>query len=487
MTTTPVNTINHPTMSSKNLIALCITLIAVAPAPILAQPTVAPTKVFDLAPYGTTRAHSMALCGPTKESICYATTTSFGAQGYTGAIYTTNGASAPFKIHEGQHATYIEATDGNVVYYWMGSGMTGAYDFTFSTANMLQSVIAPAPQPLMVMAPQHVPTAKKFDAQVLNGKLLCSMDQGPATGVELVSIPSLGKPKTLVKDIDPGPPSGCMGAEEGSTCVLGGKMFFPARSATTGNELWTTDGTAAGTQQFSNFTSAAAPDFTAYRMLSTGSRIFLNAHNVPGDYELWTCTAESGSLTMLKDIAPGTTKGSSPLYFTLVGSNVYFTADDGTNGRELWVTDGTAAGTRLVKDIRSGAGVGSDPEGLTVFKGQLYFFAKDNSGTLGLYRTDGTAAGTVLCHALASSNYISGTYTTTGRLYYLQADTKSMLWRTNGTAASLEKVIPPGRTAGLYPFLASTILAKGNTLYFTADFFGTGHSFWKLTDPKAVK
>jgi len=474
-----------PTTTMKNvkLFALCATLIALAPMDVRAQTTVSPTKVFDLAPYGTTTGRSMALCGPTKEGICYSTITSFGAQGSTSAIYTTNGTSAPFKVHDGQHETNIEATDGNVIYHWSGSGFTGAYDFTFSATNMVQAVaILPVP-PLLVLVPQHVTSAAKFDAQVVNGKLICAMDQGMNVGVELVSIPALGKPKTLVKDIDPGSPSGCVGGVEGSTCLLAGKMFFSAKTAAAGTELWTTDGTAAGTQQFSNFNTAAAPDFAVYKMVSIGSKIYLSASNVPGDNELWMSTAAPGSLTLLKDINPGTAKGSSPSDFTIVGLNVYFVANDGTNGRELWVTDGTAAGTRMVKDLRSGAGVGSEPEALTLFKGQLHFFAKDNAGVLGLYRTDGTTAGTALCHVLGSPNYIARTYTTTARLYYLQPGTKSTLWRTNGTAASLEKVLASGHTTGAHPYLPTSIVTKGNTLYFTADYFGTGTSFWKIMDP----
>ncbi len=77
-----------------------------------------------------------------------------------------------------------------------------------------------------------------------------------------------------------------------------GTLFFEANDGTHGPELWTSDGTAAGTQ-------------------------------------------------LVKDIWPGT-PGSFPFDFTVVGSRFYFAADDGSHGRELWKSNGTLAGTLMV-------------------------------------------------------------------------------------------------------------------------------------------
>lgn len=451
---------------------------------------VAPTKVFDLAPFGTTRGLSMALCGPTKESICYSTSTSFGEQGSTSAIYSTTGTSSPFKIYEGQKLTTIEATAGNVVYYRTGNGQSGTNAYNYGATNLVQATPVGSATPLLQLVPQFVPPATPFTSQLMNGGMVTAMDQGPTIGVELVAIPALGKPKTLVKDIDPGAPSCCNVFGAVNSAMLGGKMFFNARSTATGLELWTSDGTAAGTVQFSNFTDAAQPNFWAYTMLSTGSRIFLSANNRSNDTELWTCTAAPGSLTLVKDINPTADRGSSPKDFIQVGTNVFFSADDGTNGRELWVTDGTTVGTRMVKDLLPGAGLGSDPQGMVVYKGKLHFFAKNGAGTFDLYSTDGTAAGTLLGHATGIAGYIQGTYTTSRRLYYLINEAvsgKSTLWRTDGTLAGKEKVLPSKGATANNPYIAQSIVAKGSTLYFTADYFGTGSSLWSVQDPALRK
>jgi len=291
----------------------------------------------------------------------------------------------------------------------------------------------------------------------------------------------------LIKDINPGAPSSLGGNyEQGSTCLFGGKLFFNARTASAGLELWATDGTAAGTQQFSNFTDATLPDFRVYTMTSTASKVLLSAQNRTANVELWSCTAAPGSLALLKEINPSASTGSDPQAFTTIGNNTFFSANDGTNGHELWVTDGTAAGTRMVKDLRSGVNVGSQPHGLVVFKGQLYFFATNGAGSVGLYRSDGTAAGTVLCHAISATVYVSGVTVTTGRLYYLANGTVTTLWRTDGTTANHVKVAPNMRTSATRPYREDALVAQGNTLYFMADYLGSGTSLYKIVDPAFV-
>ena len=74
--------------------------------------------------------------------------------------------------------------------------------------------------------------------------------------------------------------------------VVDGTLFFYASDGSHGEELWKTDGTAAGT-------------------------------------------------IMVKDINPGSTS-SNPFHMTAVGGTLFFAADDGIHGRELWKSDGTA-------------------------------------------------------------------------------------------------------------------------------------------------
>ena len=104
----------------------------------------------------------------------------------------------------------------------------------------------------------------------------------------------------LVKDIHPGE----YDSSPTSLTGVGGTLFFAADDGVHGPELWTTDGTEAGT-------------------------------------------------VLVKDIRPRSATATPPSS-RLVGDTLFFAADDGVHGRELWKSDGTEAGTVLVKDINAG-------------------------------------------------------------------------------------------------------------------------------------
>jgi ELWxxDGT repeat protein len=134
---------------------------------------------------------------------------------------------------------------------------------------------------------------------------------------------------------------------------VNGTLFFTADDGTTGDELWRSDGTAAGT-------------------------------------------------VLVKDIAPGASE-SHPGFLTNVNGTLFFTAEDGTHGRELWKSDGTPAGTVLVRDINPGS-ASSSPSNLTAVNGMLFFTAIDDMGIWKLWQSDGTAAGTVVITDLEASS-----------------------------------------------------------------------------------
>lgn len=181
----------------------------------------------------------------------------------------------------------------------------------------------------------------------------------------------------------------------------GYKVYFTAQEATHGEELWVTDGTAAGTK-------------------------------------------------MVKDIYPGEIS-SNVSYITRFNDKVVFAAtSDEESGSELWISDGTEAGTHMIVDINILGG--SNPQGFVqVNENQFVFAAVDVESTVygdseqhWLYVSDGTEEGTHLikdCNVkypgMSSANDRTH-FVRVGRKVFFKADTKDneygeTLWVTDGT------------------------------------------------------
>src|SRR5262245_53992515 len=89
--------------------------------------------------------------------------------------------------------------------------------------------------------------------------------------------------------------------------------------------------------------------------------------------ELWKSDGTEAGTLIVKDIAAG--PASSLLSgLTPVGGTLFLVASDGTgaSGNELWKSDGTEAGTALVKDVRPGP-ESSVPQALAALGGTLLF------------------------------------------------------------------------------------------------------------------
>ncbi|MES1242148.1 MAG: ELWxxDGT repeat protein [Acidobacteriota bacterium] len=231
------------------------------------------------------------------------------------------------------------------------------------------------------------------------GALYFSAEE-PATGRELWTSDGTAAGTALVKDLRPGP-SGSS-PRPLSPQGLASFVYLSAEDDDHGRELWKTDGTAAGTvlvkDIYPGTGSSNTGDWAELPGYATaidygGLLIFAASDGSSGD-ELWISNGTDAGTHLLKDINPGS--GSSwPA--TLAGANgvVLFRADDGTHGFELWATDSTAAGTALVKDIQPGA-TGSTPWEITPMGGQAFFRADDGTHGYELWKTDGTEANTAL-------------------------------------------------------------------------------------------
>jgi ELWxxDGT repeat protein len=143
-----------------------------------------------------------------------------------------------------------------------------------------------------------------------------------------------------------------------------GKLFFTANDGTTGQELWSSDGTRAGTVLVKDIRPGAY-DSDSRSLTAVGGTLFFTARDGVHGRELWKSDGTEGGTVLVKDILPGagTTYGDEPGQLTALGGTVFLGADDGVKGAELWKSDGTDAGTVLVKDINAGGAFSVGPSG----------------------------------------------------------------------------------------------------------------------------
>lgn len=126
-----------------------------------------------------------------------------------------------------------------------------------------------------------------------------------------------------------------------------GRIFFAVSTASSGDALWVTDGTSAGTRLLhSSLFILPAQAF--------GSRLLFLSAATSGGLDPWIT---DGTVTGTAPIAglASTVPGRFAIPIGRLNGRALLAWDDGLHGTEPWVTDGTAAGTALVADLLPGA------------------------------------------------------------------------------------------------------------------------------------
>jgi ELWxxDGT repeat protein len=294
----------------------------------------------------------------------------------------------------------------------------------------------------------------------------------------------------LVKDI--GQPFGICGQIScyGTVLhVLGGELVFFANDGTDGYEVWSSDGTAAGTMLVKDINPGAASSVVGDFAIGVPGVLLFGATDGTSGVELWRTDGTTAGTSMVKDINPGA-GDSEPICFAAIGGSVFFPANDGTHGNELWITDGTAIGTMLVEDINpgSGDGVPLNPfcADATDIGGKLLFAADDGVHGQEPWISDGTSAGTLLLQDVRPGsaggwNNLDGTISGLAggsRALFLADDGFHGLepWTTDGTAAGTMLLKDLNTTGADADLTAPTSFA--GRLLFSADDGSHGAEPW---------
>ena len=283
----------------------------------------------------------------------------------------------------------------------------------------------------------------------------------------------------MVKDIR----AGFFGSSPEQLTVVGNTLYFVADDGVNGSQVWKTDGTAGGTVRLSNL------DFHPFidSLTAVGNRLFFSADDGNGQ-DLWTSDGTVAGTRLVKEIRPGVF-GSRPDWLTTYKGKLYFSATDNDHGAELWVSDGSEAGTKMVKDLQPGS-AGSSPTRLAVVNNRLVFGAFTLGSGWEFWASDGTAAGTQPIKSL----WLHGTSPSAAVLgdeIFFQAHsnaTGSELWKSDGTSEGtvlVADVRPRGSSAINLGSAPEFITCVGDKIYFTADDGVHGRELW-VTDGTAA-
>lgn len=171
--------------------------------------------------------------------------------------------------------------------------------------------------------------------------------------------------------------------------VLNNKMYFSGYDNINGGELWVTDGTDAGTHIVINLrTDGGGVLYSGTPMALTvyNSKIYFSAADDTHGQELFMTDGTAAGTVLVKDMLPGPT-GSVPYEITIHNGLLYILNN---YNREMWKSDGTTTGTQLVTMAPEQSRFGA------VWNDKIYIIS--NTGQY-LWQTDGTAVGTVYATA----------------------------------------------------------------------------------------
>ena len=313
-----------------------------------------------------------------------------------------------------------------------------------SVINIAAGVAGSSPSNLTVMG--VVVNGTKVD------RLFFTANEGTSgsnRGAELWTSDGTTAGTTCVLDIVTGTGSsnpGNLAVVRSNSTATSDALFFTAWDATHGVELWKSNGTAAGTAciNICDDSSAVTSSYPS-KLTAVGNTLFFTATTSTAGTELWKSDGTLSGTECINICSDATAVTSSyPSNLTAVGNTLFFTATEGTNGTELWKYQSGAAS--LAKDIRTGDYISSSPANLTNVNGVLYFTATDATGGNELWKSDGTAAGTVrvkdICEGFGGSS-VSDLTVMGNVLFFAATDAAGnrRLWKSNGTAAGTVPVV----------------------------------------------
>ncbi len=249
--------------------------------------------------------------------------------------------------------------------------------------------------------------------------------EGARDGEELWASDGSAAGTRPVRKVCSGP---CTSSPQGFMAV-GGAVYFSTADAG-GVALWRTDGTPAGTVQLGR--ASLPPDAGG---IALDGRVLLGTTVGARTSELWTTLGTAATTERVKTFSRLPTPSSDPRFASL-GWQVVFTTQTGT----LWASDGASVRRLLDRPASALPPIAAGNLAFT-FSG-----SDTEEGVLNatLLRTDGTPQGTQGIHDFGSDSFVLMPFAFGGRLVFFRCDTVTVpqtnlaacdLWASDGTAA----------------------------------------------------
>ena len=246
---------------------------------------------------------------------------------------------------------------------------------------------------------------------------------------------------------------------------VNGTLFFGADNGINGFELWKSDGTDAGTVMVKEIFPGNSSQFGyssfINNLTNVNGTLFFSAADSLNNNELWKSDGTAAGTVKVKEI--NSTNGSSPNGLTNINGTLYFSANDGINGIELWKSDGTESGTLMIKNLNPGA-LSSEPNSFTNINGTVYFTANDGNGPE-LFKTDGTAIGTTDFNiSTPTSGGLTRLNQLNGNLFFIHVTQLygRELWGLNINSLSTSENITNDNKFSIFPNPVNNILTIQN-------------------------
>ncbi len=261
------------------------------------------------------------------------------------------------------------------------------------------------------------------------------------TGGELWVSDSTSEGTRLLVDLCPGP---CSSQATYPFAMVGDLLFFGVVSNVGRTELWVTAGTPESTYRLTVGPGLASGSYTYPSWTEFLGRLYFSWRDPLHGNELWSSDGTPAGTQRVIDVRPGP-RGSDPGDLVSFDGRLWFSADDGLHGRSIYRSDGSALGTKriAVPTRRAAGGILALSDGLVfwtgdevrqalwsispttgkpeklfglaesfgqrftyqvvVHRGELLFAGRPAGAPQGLWTTDGTVAGTRLLHAFGGN------------------------------------------------------------------------------------